>query len=97
MTVGDSNTVSPIGISFPSLTVASDIFAFPSSIKGDLKTNRISFRSVSTAAGWGVEFSLSTVVCAAAWDEMPSRTEAMSARRSGSFLICLFGMCDPIR
>ena len=37
MTVGDSNTVSPIGISCPSLTVASDIFAFPSSIKGDLK------------------------------------------------------------
>ena len=97
MTVGDSNTVSPIGISCPSLTVASDIFAFPSSIKGDLKTNRISFRSVSTAAGWGVEFSLSTVVCAAAWGEMPSRTEAMSARSSGSFLICLFCMCDPIR
>ena len=97
MTVGDSNTVSPIGISCPSLTEASDIIAFPSSIKGELKTNRISYRSVSTAAGWGVEFSLSTVVCAAAWDEMPSRTEAMSARSSGSFLICLFCMCDPIR
>ena len=51
MTVGDSNAVSPIGISFPSLTVARDIFAFPSSIKGDLKTNRISSSSVSTSAG----------------------------------------------
>ena len=97
MTVGDSNTVSPIGISCPSLTVAKDIFAFPSSIKGDLKTNRISFRSVSTAAGWGVEFSLSTVVCAAAWGEVLSKDEAMSTSSSGSFLICLFCMCDPIR
>lgn len=62
ITVGDSNTVSPIGISWPSLTVDRDIFALPSSVRGALKTNRISFRSDSVEAGWGVEFSLSTVV-----------------------------------
>jgi hypothetical protein len=86
MTVGDSKVVSPIGMSCPSRTVASDIFAFPSSIKGDLKTNRISFKSVTISAGWGVEFSLSTVVCAAACEEMLSKTAAISVKTRNGFL-----------
>ena len=86
ITVGDSNTVSPIGISCPSLTVARDIFAFPSSIKGDLKTNRISSRPDSTAAGWGVEFSLSTVVCAAACEEILNKAAVIRDKARASFL-----------
>ena len=55
MTVLDSKIVSPIGISLPSRTVARDIYALSSLIRGLEKVNLISGKLVTISAGWGVE------------------------------------------